>query len=138
MICRIVLTLSFVCAGAAVAGEAYSWTDANGVKHYSDSPPPASVTNSKRLSVDTTPTDPAAVDDTAKTEATGPAMAAAAGYEANDIVRNCQIAESNRTRLQAAPPAVDESGEPLDAKAAAAYQVQLDKANAQTKLFCAH
>ena len=35
------MALAFALALPAVAGELYQWKDANGVTHYSDSPPPA-------------------------------------------------------------------------------------------------
>ena len=48
-----VLALFVACLGIAPlsAQQVYTWTDANGVKHFSDTPPPASVKESKKLDV---------------------------------------------------------------------------------------
>jgi hypothetical protein len=129
-----------VCLPAAAA-DMYSWTDANGVKHFSDSPPPANVIHSQKLKVKggvTTTSDDA---DQAKNDATksaGPALAAAAGYAPDDIKRNCEIARNNRTVLEAQKPELDSYGLPVDADAAKGHQSQLDKANQQIKLFCSN
>src|SRR3954468_11654360 len=45
------LLLVLIAAGAsASAAQVYSWTDANGTKHFSDSPPPPSV-NAQKIKV---------------------------------------------------------------------------------------
>ena len=66
----------------------YSWTDANGVRHFSDSPPPASAKAQKiRLKGGVASEEaPPAEGEAAKDG--GPALAAAAGYSADDIKRN--------------------------------------------------
>jgi hypothetical protein len=46
----VLLVLLAVCAGAQ-AEQVYAWTDAAGVRHFSDSPPPPGVTNAKRLTI---------------------------------------------------------------------------------------
>lgn len=38
--CLLALTVATACAAPAWAGEVYQWTDANGVTHYSQTPPP--------------------------------------------------------------------------------------------------
>ena len=133
-ICIAVLLLL---AAPAFAGEMYSWTDANGVKHFSDSPPPKSV-KAEKLHVrgGVTTSSPAEDEAAAAEKAAGPAMAAAAGYSAEDIKRNCAIARQNLATLEANKPAVDAEGYPLDLDAAKHRQAQLDKANQQIKLFC--
>ncbi|MCK9537684.1 DUF4124 domain-containing protein [Dokdonella sp.] len=132
------LLAALALAVPAAATEMYSWTDANGVKHFSDSPPPASVKNVQKLNVRGGITSSSQVaDDAPKDSASsGPAMAAAAGYSPEDIVRNCGVARQNLAALQADMPAVDDNGEPLDADAANAHAAKVEKANQQIKLFC--
>ncbi|MEP7044305.1 MAG: DUF4124 domain-containing protein [Dokdonella sp.] len=122
----------------AAATDMYSWTDANGVKHFSDSPPPANVLKAKKLKVKggvTSAADAAAADAPAAKDS-GPALAAAAGYAADDIKRNCDIAKKNLVSLDAAKLQLDADGNPVDADAAKSHQAQLDKTNQQIKLFC--
>lgn len=129
--------LLLLLAAPAFAGEMYSWTDANGVKHFSDSPPPKSV-KAERLQVrgGVTTAAPAEDEEADKDKAGGPAMAAAAGYSAEDIKRNCSIAKQNLATIEANKLPVDAEGYPLDLDAAKHRQGQLDKANQQIKLFC--
>jgi hypothetical protein len=48
----IVLALCFAAASAyAEQGQVYKWTDAGGVVHYSDAPPPKDVTNVQTVKV---------------------------------------------------------------------------------------
>lgn len=135
------LLVLLVAAAPAAATEMYSWTDANGVKHFSDSPPPANVGKATKLKVKGGVTT-AAPNDESKAAAdanaaSGPALAAAAGYAPEDIKRNCEVARKNLGVLEAQKPALDASGNPVDADAAKNHQAQVDKANQQIKLFCA-
>jgi Domain of unknown function (DUF4124) len=125
----------------AAAGDMYSWTDANGVKHFSDSPPPPSVVGSQKVKMKggVTSATAAAVEEARKDEtakASGPALAAAAGYPPEDIKRNCSIARKNLASLDAQPLPVDKSGNPVDPEAAKDRAGQTDKVNQQIKLFC--
>lgn len=130
----IILALFF--ATPAFAAEMYSWTDANGVKHFSDSPPPKTVKAQKlRVKGGVTTSAPAEEETEADKDA-GPAMAAAAGYAPADIKRNCDIARQNLTTIEGQKPALDADGYPVDLDAAKAHQAQLEKANQQIKLFC--
>ena len=138
----LLLALLAVCLPAA-ATDMYSWTDANGVKHFSDSPPPANVSHAQKFKVKggVTTTSSGDGDDQHKDEAAksaGPALAAAAGYAPDDIKRNCDIARKNLTLLDAQKPALDSYGVPLNADAAKNHQNQADKANQQIKLFCSN
>ena len=134
------LLLILLIAGLpAVATEMYSWTDANGVKHFSDSPPPPNVVKAQKIKVrgGITSGEPAA--DAQKADAAGtagPALAAAAGYSPEDIKRNCEVAKKNLGLLDAQKPALDANGYPVDQDAAKSHQAQIDKANQQIKLFC--
>ena len=47
------IVLILLCLAAAPAGaqQVYSWTDANGTKHFSDTPPPPNTVSAKKLVV---------------------------------------------------------------------------------------
>lgn len=130
-----VLALFVACLGVAPlsAQQVYTWTDANGVKHFSDTPPPANVKESKKVNVTTS----AASEDEGSSEAAaaapkeGPTMAAAAGYSAEDIKRNCDVAKKNADVLEKSRPA-----EGADADVQIAFQQNLNKVQSQVKLFC--
>ncbi|MGH8172354.1 MAG: DUF4124 domain-containing protein [Rhodanobacteraceae bacterium] len=136
----LLLVLMPVCL-SAMAGQVYSWTDSNGTKHFSDSPPPANVAKAQKIQVrgqlTTQTADEAqpAADDAAQANP-GPALAAAAGYSQDDIKRNCEIANTNLGTLAKQVIRVDENGAPLDEEAASKHQAMVDKANQQVKLFC--
>jgi hypothetical protein len=131
------IVLTLLLATPAFAAEMYSWTDANGVKHFSDSPPPKTVKAQKlRVKGGVTTSAPAEDEKAAADQNAGPAMAAAAGYAPADIKRNCDIAKQNLTSLEGQKPAVDADGYPVDLDAAKAHQAQIEKANQQIKLFC--
>ncbi|WP_300614751.1 DUF4124 domain-containing protein [Dokdonella sp.] len=120
----------------AAAREMYSWTDANGVKHFSDSPP-ADISKARKLKVaGGVTTEAAEAQPKAANAESGPALAAAAGYSPEDIKRNCQTARGNLATLETQKPANDAEGNPVDAEAAARHQTQVDRANQQIKLFC--
>lgn len=128
-----------VCLPAAAA-DMYTWTDASGVKHFSDSPPPAGVTKSQKLKVKggITTSDDSAPPAAADPKSAGPALAAAAGYAPEDIKRNCEIARKNSILLEAQKPAPPANGVEPSADAVKAHQNQVDKANQQIKLFCSN
>ena len=133
------LLLALLAVGLpAAATDMYSWTDANGVKHFSDSPPPPNVTRAQKLKVSggVTTTDTGDEQKDPATRAAGPALAAAAGFAPEDIKRNCTIAHNNLQVLDAQKLPLDARGDPLDAEAARNHQAQVDKANQQIKLFC--
>lgn len=46
-----IILLMLAAAMPAIAGQMYSWVDDKGVKHFSDSPPPASVKNATKLTL---------------------------------------------------------------------------------------
>ncbi len=134
----LLLVLLAVCLPAA-ATDMYSWTDANGVKHFADAPPAAKGIKAQKLKVrgGVTTNEPAdAQTATTGAKAGGPALAAAAGYAPDDIKRNCEIAKKNLATLQTQQVAVDADGNPLDPDAARSHQAQIDKADQQTRLFC--
>lgn len=118
-------------AAPTFATQMYSWTDAQGVRHFSDTPPPGQV-EAKKLTVrgGVTAQQPIAQDPPQGT-GEGPAMAAAAGYSEADIQRNCDIARSNLAALEAGTPPEDSSEEIL-----AEHNAGLEKTQAQIQLFC--
>jgi hypothetical protein len=121
----------------AGAAEMYAWTDANGVKHFSDSPPPASV-HAQKLKVKggVTSSEPAEDASQDASKSAGPELAAAAGFSPEMIKGNCEAARHNLAVLDERKPAVDADGYPTDLDAAKAHQAEVDKANQQIKLFC--
>ncbi|MBO9665161.1 DUF4124 domain-containing protein [Dokdonella sp.] len=134
---QLVLAL-LVFAAPVAATEMYSWTDANGVKHFSDSPPPANVAKAKKLKVKGGVTSTASDEEEKPADKNaGPALAAAAGYAPEDIKRNCEIARKNLANLDAQKLPLDANGQPVDAEAAKSHQAQVEKTNQQIKLFCA-
>jgi len=125
------------------AATLYSWTDAAGVQHFTDSPPPASV-NAKAvkmrsdhtlLSAQTTGmSDGDAADPSAKKS--GPALARAAGYQPEDIARNCKVAQNNLSILEAQQQAQEKNQAPSDPETTKSLNAQLDKAHGQIQFFC--
>ena len=132
------LLLLLATAVPVMAGDMYEWTDANGVRHFSDSPPPGGV-KGKRITVKggITSNEPVEQQDAASAN-DGPALAAAAGYAPEDIKRNCDIARANLASAEGQRLPLDSDGYPLDLDAAKARQSQIDKANQQIKLFCSN
>lgn len=123
---------------SAGAREMYSWTDANGVKHFSDSPPPRNASQAKKLKVAGGITSAQAAEETQADDekGSGQSMAAAAGYTAEEITRNCETARRNHTMLESQAPRASDNGEDPSTEAVARHQAQIDKANQQIKLFC--
>ena len=133
------ILLALCLPAVTLAADMYSWTDANGVKHFSDSPPPANTAKAQKLQMKggmtlNAPVEEPADGDAAKTG--GPALAAAAGYAPDDIKRNCEIAKKNLAQFEGQQVPLDADGYPLDLDAAKSRQSQIDKATQQTKLFC--
>jgi hypothetical protein len=122
----------------AVATEMYSWTDANGVRHFSDSPPPPDVTSAHKVKVAGGVTTNAPVEEAPPkaAESAGPALAAAAGYAPEDIERNCAAARTNKAALEKYRQELDASGNAMDADADKRNKDQLAKATQQIALFC--
>jgi hypothetical protein len=138
----ILLILACAAAGALAADkqQVYKWTDANGVVHFSDAPPPTDTKNvqSLHLAGGTTtsgaaPAGNAAVASTAAPGATTTAVPAAAG----DNATLCKQARSNLELLQSKTPVgiagADGKAEALDDKA---RQAQIDNAKLAISRFC--
>ena len=128
------IALILLCLAAAPAGaqQVYSWTDANGTKHFSDTPPPPNTVSAKKLVVRGGVT--SAEEEAAKVAEQpkeGPQMAAAAGYSEADIKRNCAAAQKNLSTFEASKP-----GDDAEADDQVRYQENLSKVQDQIKLFC--
>ena len=145
------LLLVLIAAGAsASAAQVYSWTDANGVKHFSDSPPPPSI-NAQKIKVrgalttdeGTQPaTQPAAPSSEPKPPEQAPPGATASAKPLVDSPENrakqCQMAKSNLALLQSqfqvsAPASDDGKTAVLDD---AGRKQALDKAQDQVSFYC--
>lgn len=126
----ILMILACLSAAPVLAQQVYSWTDSNGTQHFSDTPPPPNTASAKRLTVHggVTSSDVQPVAEDAKA---GPSMAAAAGYSEDDIKRNCETARKNLQIYEASAPGDDALPETQ-----IQYQMNLNKAKEQIKLFC--
>jgi hypothetical protein len=142
------LLLVLIAAGAsASAAQVYSWTDANGTKHFSDSPPPPSI-NAQKIKVRgalTTDEGTQPATQPAEPKPPEPAPGAGATASAKPLVdspenraKQCQMAKSNlsllQSQFQVSAPASD------DGKAAvlddAGRKQALDKAQDQVSFYC--
>lgn len=106
---RLVVALAFSCCASAALAQ-YVWLDANGVKQYSDTPPPASVPNSKILkSPNSGYQAPAASsDDAAKTDDTAKkAPMTTAEKNADFTKRKMEQAEKDKQDAAKAQQAAD-------------------------------
>ena len=128
--------------------QVYSWTDANGVKHFSDSPPPASV-NAQKIKMRGSVTsegqpaaDPAPGAEPAKPNGPPPAtvqpIARSLADSAENRDKQCQTAKKNLDILNgsypvSAPPAADGTARVMDD---AARKQATDRASEQVKFYC--
>lgn len=140
---RSIIFLAFAATSAAFAagGQVYKWTDAQGVVHYSDAPPPNTQPNVQTMRVTggvSTPSTTGATD--ANAQAQQPAqtqVAQNAAPPANDHARDCSNARSNLELLQSKfqVSVTDSAGKAvaLDDKA---RQAQVADMNAQIATYC--
>ena len=143
------LFLAALCAAAAVHAaqeqQVYKWTDAAGIVHYSDAPPPKDVQNVQTVRV-TGGDRPHAVPTENTEAATAAAAANGAGQQAangpvadtpDNRAKACSTARRNLELLQSkyavAVTGPDGKPAPMDDKA---RQSQITDANAQVTLFC--
>ncbi len=126
----IVLILACLSAAPVMAQQVYSWTDANGTQHFSDTPPPGNTAAAKKLMVHNGVTSTTA-EPAAEEAKPGQTMAAAAGYSEDDIKRNCATAQKNLQIYEASAP-----GDEALPETQIQYQMNLNKAKEQIKLFC--
>ena len=127
----IVLLLICMSAATASAQQVYSWTDSNGTKHFSDTPPPPNTPTAKKLMVQGGLSSEQNIESAEEAPKEGPTMAAAAGYSAQDIERNCATARKNLEIYQSGAP-----GNDAEPEAQIQHQENVNKASEQVKLFC--
>ena len=132
-------------AAFAHAEQVYKWTDAQGITHYSDAPPPAEAQNVQTVRVSggdrphpVASTEANAESPDAKPNANGgPAPASTVPDNADNRARNCQTAHENLELLQSKFPVTvtDSKGkaQPIDDKS---RQAAVADANAQIAQFC--
>lgn len=135
------LALTAVSTAFAAGGQVYKWTDAQGVVHYSDAPPPTTQANVQTVRV-------TGGDRPHDVPASAPAEANAAQPGQNQVAQNtppaaadhskdCATARSNLELLQSKfqVNVTDSNGKavPLDDKN---RQVQIADMNAQISLYC--
>lgn len=128
-----VLALLLAFSGPLAAQQVYTWTDANGVKHFSDAPPPPNVKDTKKVIVRGGVTSTEDANRAAEEESAGkgPGMAAAAGYSAEDIKRNCTTAQRNLDILERSKPGPD-----AEVEVQVEHQERIGKVQQQIALFC--
>ena len=134
---------------ALASTQVYSWTDANGVKHFSDSPPPASV-NAQKLKVRGSLTSeeqkpPASAEPTTEPAnpngpppATVQPIARSLADSPENREKQCQTAKKNLDILQGSypvsgPPSADGKAQVLDE---ASRKQATDRAGEQVKFYC--
>ncbi|HEX4481314.1 MAG TPA: DUF4124 domain-containing protein [Rudaea sp.] len=141
---RSILFLAFMATSAAFAanGQVYKWTDAQGVVHYSDAPPPNTQLNVQTMRVAggvSTPASAATTDPNApaQPQPSQTQVAQNAPAPANDHAHDCANARSNLELLQSKfqVSVTDSAGKTvaLDDKA---RQAQVADMNAQIAAYC--
>jgi len=145
---RLLLLLAFSCLAAsalAASQKVYEWTDAGGIKHYSDAPPPHGTKNVKVVKVHTStpPTEqppPAANGNGGDNPGKGPAPSQQSPrMSSEERASACQTARNNLKLLRSNPP----QGLHTTAKngkaqqiSASEIQAQIAKAAQQIRYFC--
>lgn len=144
-------------SSVACAGQFYKWTDAQGVTHYTEEPPPASATGTTEVKVSTKlPSGSQAAPDTAKKPADkgGKGAATAAGKKPGDgktpagdkpaddkapgqYAERCKTLQANLQAMQehARVKVADEKGE-TRVLTDEEKQSQLDETQRSIKAFC--
>ncbi|NLW95718.1 DUF4124 domain-containing protein [Luteimonas wenzhouensis] len=116
----LVLVAGLVAAPAAVSGEVYQWKDANGVTHYSQTPPPSGAYQLRQIT------------------AAGASSAQAAAPQEVEENPNCATARANVAALGSGQPVHEagEDGQPGRALNDAERAAQLELAQAAVKAYC--
>jgi hypothetical protein len=132
-----------VAAAFAAQSQVYKWTDAQGVVHYSDAPPPTSQANVQQVRISGGDR-PRAIEGDADATASKPADAAPpetkvaeAAPPANSHDKDCANARSNlellQSKFQVSVAGSDGKAVALDDKA---RQAQIADMNAQIATYC--
>ena len=140
---RTIFFMALVAASSAFAagGQVYKWTDAKGVVHYSDAPPPTTQANVQTVRVtggdrphdvgSSAPAEPPA------TQQTPPGQIQMAQNTPADHSKDCATARSNlellQSKFQVNVTDSNVKAVPLDDMA---RQVQIADMNAQIALYC--
>jgi len=133
-----------VTSASASAEQVYKWTDAAGVTHYSDAPPPADAQNVQTMRVsggashNGAPAPQSAEQTVSADSSTRTTASNGAGPAADDArAKNCNAAHHNLELLQSGvtvtAPGADGNQALLDDKQ---RQARIAEANAQITLFC--
>jgi hypothetical protein len=141
---RAMILLVMTCAAASVPAadkqQVYKWTDANGVVHFSDAPPPSDTKNVESLHLaGGTTTAAAAADQPPNAAASSPAAnaAPAAPPNATDDATLCKQSRANLELLQGKTPVgiagADGKAQVLDDKA---REIQIANAKLSISRFC--
>jgi hypothetical protein len=131
----VILALALLTAAGAVhAQQYYKWKGADGVTHYSKTPPPEG-TQADRMAVKAdapTPVSPPAAD------AAGTAAAPAGGTVAQQRSAGCETARGNLSTLENNPyVSVDKNGDGQpELLTVEEHQAQLDRAREQVRTLC--
>jgi len=145
---RLLLLVLLAAGATASAAQVYSWTDANGTKHFSDSPPPPSI-SAQKIKVRSQLTTDAGVQPATETPAQepkppepAPPGATASAKPLVDSPENrakqCNLAKSNLALLQSQFQVSSPAGD--DGKTAvlddAGRKQAVDKAQDQVTFYC--
>ena len=143
---RLLLLVLLAAGVPASAAQVYSWTDANGTRHFSDSPPPANV-NAQKIKVrgSLTSQEDAPAQVVADATPKPPEAPAAGGNATKQIVdspenraKQCELARSNQELLKSnyqvsAPRGEDGKAQVLDD---AGRKQAIDRAADQVAFYC--
>jgi hypothetical protein len=142
----LLLLVLLVAGVSASAAQVYAWTDANGTRHFSDSPPPASVNAQKiRVRGSLTSTEEAAAPVVADATPKAPDPPITASNPNKPLVdspenrtKQCQLARSNLALLQtnyqvSAPQGDDGKAQVLDE---GGRKQAIDRAADQVAFYC--
>jgi len=141
---RAMILLVLTCAAAGVTAadkqQVYKWTDANGIVHFSDAPPPSDTKNVESLHLAGGTTTAAAADQPPNAAAGSPAAnaaPAAAPANATDDATLCKQSRANLELLQSKTPVgiagADGKPQVLDDKA---RELQIANAKLSISRFC--
>jgi hypothetical protein len=143
---RVMFLLVLTCAAASVPAadkqQVYKWTDANGVVHFSDAPPPTDTKNVESLHLAGGTTTAAAAADrpndaVAASSAASSATSSTAPPNATDDATLCKQSRANLELLQGKTPVgiagADGKAQVLDDKA---REIQIASAKLSISRFC--
>jgi len=136
---RSMIALALLLMAPLVSAQVYKWKDANGVVHYSQTPPPSTGTKFKEMRADTSvPPTPAA---STSAPAAAPAAAQPTSTTVADTPENraklCTSLQTNLAALQSAAPVVMQQDGKQTVLDDSARKQQASAAQAQYQQYCA-